>query len=409
MSWAWQKAASMGGAWLVGLSGCQLLVGYEETKASLADAGATGDGASGTGGAQDGSAEADVTTGGTGGVGGAGGTGGVGGAGGTGGVGGTGGTGGVGGTGGTGGNAGAGAGDPGPEGPSCTPTLDCGGRSCCENVLIGGGSFPMGRSADGTDMFACQGGGEECPSELPEHEVTVSPFHLDTFEVTVARFKRFVANFDPTFITAGKGAHPSIPGSGWQTAWNAELPGDEEDFKTRLLEVDATQCTWSLSDTVGTRAAINCVAWYEAFAFCVWDGGRLPTEAEWEFAAAGGTLNRLYPWGGQIPAGRANDDNTAIGPLSSVGSFPTGASVFGQLDLAGNMFEYVRDGYDDGWYDGGGASCTDCANLDTAALVGIRGGSWSYGAQYLRAAARFHAPDGDRHINVGFRCARDPS
>jgi sulfatase modifying factor 1 len=276
-------------------------------------------------------------------------------------------------------------------------------------VLIGGGTFPMGRSTDGTDMFACQGGGEECPSELPEHEVTVSPFYLDTFEVTVARFERFVTNFDPTFISKDQGAHPSIPNSGWKTEWNVELPGDEDQFKTRLQEVDTTDCTWRVSDVPGTKAAINCVTWYEAFAFCVWDGGRLPTEAEWEFAAAGGERNRLYPWGGQTPAGRANDDNTGIGALGPVGAFPTGVGFFGQLDLAGNMFEYMRDGYDDGWYVGTGATCSDCANLDVSTAVVVRGGSWSYGPQYLRAAARFHAPDGDRHINVGFRCARDPS
>ncbi len=310
---------------------------------------------------------------------------------------------GAGGAGGGGGATGGGGADAGiPEGPSCAGGLDCGGTSCCQSIVVPGGTFPMGRSLAGSDASA------GASDELSEHAVTVAGFALDTFEVTVGRFRRFVDAFDGAPPAIGAGAHPLIANSGWQATWSSSLADSRETLVSGVKCSPDSQ-TWSDAADADESAAINCVSWFEAAAFCAWDGGRLPTEAEWEYAAAGGSENRLYPWGADDPSSNAalasqvSGDGSALLP---VGSHPAGNGKWGHRDLAGGMFEWNLDWYDAAWYGGGGAACVNCADINGASSRGLRGGSWLTDASRLRAAARLGDTPSNRSVNGGFRCAR---
>lgn len=267
----------------------------------------------------------------------------------------------------------------------------------------------MGRSLEGQDQCPC---GFPCgTTELPEHDVTISPYRLDTYEVTVSRFRKFVDQFGGS-VDAGLGAHPQIPDSGWESEWNSLLPATR-DALSSSLHCDAEYETWTDSPEANENRPINCVTWFEAFAFCAWDGGRLPTEAEWEYAAAGGSNNRLYPWGSLAPEGRASFDCSFDGQvacsssdLPNVGSSKAGIGAWGQLDLAGSLREWVLDRSVDSWYAAAGANCQDCANLSEGDQRVTRGGSFSQIANALRAATRDSSRPSDRLSNLGFRCAR---
>jgi formylglycine-generating enzyme len=290
----------------------------------------------------------------------------------------------------------------GPEGRSCSSGPLCSGVSCCQSVLIPGGAFPMGRSPDGSDAFAAGAN-----NETPEHAATVSPFYLDRFEVVVARFRDYVNAYNGTPPLAGEGTHPALPGSGWQSAWNAELPSTQAALRSSL-NCASGESTWSENALANERMPINCTNWYIAFAFCIWDGARLPTEAEWEKASAGGDENRLYPWGAAAPeACRAGFGGTS--PHTDVATHPLGEGRWRHADLAGSVWEWTLDWYDANWYSTGGAACVDCANLTPTPWRATRGGGWSTlpaTASRLRAAFRTIVQPNVSASNVGFRCAR---
>jgi formylglycine-generating enzyme required for sulfatase activity len=291
----------------------------------------------------------------------------------------------------------------------------CNGANPCLTLIVSGGTFAMGRSESGTDAFAAGDG-----NEVPEHAVFVTTFALDKYEVTVGRFRKFVEQYDGSPPPQDRGAHPSITGSGWQESWNDQLPGSNADLRTLMQTHRGTACTWTEQAGPNECRPINCIKWYLAFAFCLWDGGRLPTEAEWEYAAAGGTSNRLFPWGEDDPSNeRAVYQCTAAGSLACepddlpvIGrTRPLGDGNYGHSDLAGSVAEYTRDQYSNDFYQFFTATGSNIANLETdtiATASPVKGGDFSGAGAVLRAASRVDAFRDHISTTIGIRCARGP-
>lgn len=288
----------------------------------------------------------------------------------------------------------------GGSGVSCTGlAATCGGSNdCCAANLVQGDTF--NRSND------------------PTYPATVSDFKLDVYEVTVGRFRKFVEAGLGTQASppaAGAGVHPKIAASGWDATFNASLEANTAALKAALA-CDARP-VWTDAPGGNENRPISCVTWFEAFAFCAWDGGRLPTEAEWNFAAAGGKDQRDYPWGPTIDTTRASydcrGDNSAAGQCAltdilAVGSkSPAGDGRYGQKDLGGNVWEWTLDWFVDNYRL---TSCVDCADLQKPAsgYRAFRGGGYPNESFYLTTATRIGDVATDRDDDVGFRCARSP-
>jgi formylglycine-generating enzyme required for sulfatase activity len=283
------------------------------------------------------------------------------------------------------------------------PTCGPGRTSCCDSPLVPGGTFYRNNDMANDGNYT-----------NTTESATVSSFLLDRYELTVGRFRAFVLAGQGTQAAPPApiaGAHPGLANSGWDPAWNANLVTDTSALIAGL-NCNAMYQTWT--DAPGTKEnrAINCLTWYEAMAFCAWDGGFLPTEAEWHYAASAGGEQRAYPW--SSPAGDLTIDcsHTNYNPgagscamgVDDVGArSPTGDGVWQHSDLAGNVFEWTLD------YSGAyPIPCDDCANLMPAATRAIRGGSYGDSILILRSAYRTGYDPTTRHTEVGVRCARSP-
>jgi len=218
--------------------------------------------------------------------------------------------------------------------------------------------------------------------EQPSHQVEMSAFTIDRNEVDNARFAAFVTDTGYRTAAEAEDAPETADGISWR---HPQGPG---------------------STAIPEHPAVY-VNWYDAQAYCTWRGGRLPTEAEWEKSARGNDA-RLWPWGSTFDAKRANHWGSKDGyaGLAPVGSFPEGASSYGALDLAGNVWEWCADWYDADHYATGPSQAPQ--GPATGRFKVLRGGSWINPGPALRSSNRFEILPIERSPYIGFRCVEAP-
>lgn len=256
---------------------------------------------------------------------------------------------------------------PAPAGPELV--IEVGGARM---LLVAGGAFTMGSTAAGSDA--------------PPHEVGLDPFYIDATEVTNAQWESCVASGD------------CLP------------PAD-------LRAYDGSPY---YSESAFADYPVIYVNWNDARAFCEWRGARLPTEAEWEMAAAfdpaSGSVS-LFPWGdewgplranhcdaGCILAGNAEpafDDGYS--QTAPVGSYPDGRSAIGALDMAGNVAEWVSDWYSSSYY--ADSPAENPSGPESGTFKVVRGGAWGVGETGMLSSRRSSFLPTDSGPGVGFRCA----
>jgi formylglycine-generating enzyme required for sulfatase activity len=252
----------------------------------------------------------------------------------------------------------------------CGLAADARGQRAGE-VAVSGGSFMMGTAESKVEALMARFSSkrrELFASELPSHQVALRAFFIDRTEVTNASFKAFLDGHKEW----SREHVPAERHNGeYLKAWaDGSYPAGEADLPV----------TW--------------ITWHAAAAYCESVGKRLPTEAEWEFAAGGG-LAAEFPWGDEAPdATRANWSGTKIGKPSRVGDFPT---AHGLYDMAGNVWEFTADAWKD--------SYSDTAPASPGRRV-IRGGSFGGSPVNLRVRYRDSHPEPGAGPHVGFRCAR---
>jgi len=234
----------------------------------------------------------------------------------------------------------------------CTPGM----------ALIPSGCFNMG------DAFS-EGGSDE----LPVHNVCItSDFYMDVNEVTNAEYAACVC------------------------ASGCTAPGDSSSYSRGSYYGNPTYHDFP----------VIYVSWNQATAYCTWAGKRLPTEAEWEYAARGGLSGQRYPWGDTISGSNANymdsgdpwDNDT-----SQVAYYP--ANGYGLYDMAGNVFEWVNDWYLSTYYSV--SPTNDPPGPASGTYRVLRGGSWNINTYALRVAYRMNRNPTNQFYYLGFRCVGD--
>lgn len=279
-------------------------------------------------------------------------------------------------------------------------------------VLLSGGTFLMG--SDSSDIFPHDGEG-------PVRSVSLNPFHMDIHPVTNALFSDF---------TKATSYQTDAERYGWSFVFWGSIP---ENQLSTLVEDTVPGATWwckvsevSWQRPEGPGSSIQGredhpvvhVSWNDAQAYCVWAGLRLPTEAEWEFAARGGLVQKSYPWGdklrpdgkhmcniwqGEFPVHDTGDDGyTTTCPVEA---FPPNG--YGLYSITGNTWEWCSDWFDTTYH--AHASLDNPEGPPTGDAKVIRGGSFlchrSYCNRYRVAARTSSTPDSSTS-HMGFRCAR---
>jgi formylglycine-generating enzyme required for sulfatase activity len=236
-----------------------------------------------------------------------------------------------------------------------------------EMILIPAGKFQMGCDPQHNGGYSCES------DELPMHSVYLDDYYIDKYEVTNSQYALCVAS--------GTCKHPA-----------PYIIASRLDYYE-----DPTYAEYPVF-----------VTWCQAYDYCQWAGKRLPTEAEWEKAARGWSDRRAFPWGDQSPdrtlANFHYSDATDMHDTTQVGSYPSGASPYGVMDMAGNVWEWVSSMEwlypyceDDGRED-----------LDLNCWRVMRGGSWASNPFNLRSACRVRNNPTRWNFNSGVRCVYSP-
>jgi formylglycine-generating enzyme required for sulfatase activity len=240
-------------------------------------------------------------------------------------------------------------------------------------VYVPPGEFRMGDTADQA-LAECQKSKNYCErdwfsDEEPPHTVRLDAYWIDQTEVTNAMYTQCVSDGD------------CQPPYSLRSNTRDNYYGISQYADYPVIYVD----------------------WNRAEAYCRWARARLPTEAEWEKAARG-TDGRTYPWGNEVPACSQANYFNCIADTAAVGSYLSGASPYGALDMAGNVWEWVNDWYGDTYYKDSPESNPQGPSSGSYRV--LRGGSWFNNDYYLRSALRNMDGPAGIHDKVGFRCSR---
>ena len=263
----------------------------------------------------------------------------------------------------------SGCGSPGPTQPENEVLVRTPAGAEHVMVIVPEGEFEMG-TATGS------------PDESPVHSVFLSEYLIDKLEVTNQKYVLFLNTIRQETDTEG---NPLI---------YLESPDQEIFVRTGIYQV---------APSLNLRPVVE-VTWWGARDYCGWMGSRLLTEAEWEKAARGPD-GRRYPWGNATPAKDLLNFSSNLNRTVDVGSYPEGASPYGVLDMAGNVWEWTRDYWAEDYY-----SVSPREN-PTGPREGedraVRGGGYASPAVNVESAGRGLDSPGFSGSQFGFRCARD--
>ncbi len=243
-------------------------------------------------------------------------------------------------------------------------------------VYIPAGTFQMGCDPDHNDGWSCVEPFSGEWNALPLHTVYIREYFIDKYEVTNAHYAQCVAN--------GRCTPPVTNSSTWRSSY--------------------------YDNPIYANYPVIYVSWYDAVNYCSWINKRLPSEAEWEKAARGSNGISAYPWGDQSPdCTLSNYVKTCVGDTSAVGNYPSGASPYGVMDMAGNVDEWVNDWYQRDYYEISPESNPPGPINGTLRVQ--RGGQWYSclvrNSNVLVATRTSGAPNMNDG-GIGFRCVTSP-
>jgi formylglycine-generating enzyme len=309
-------------------------------------------------------------------------------------------------------------------GAACGPAHD---QDCCDAPLVPGGNFFRSYEAKAKPgaLFSSKA-----------YPAKVTDFRLDRYEVTVGRFRRFVdAVLQGWKPPPGSGLHAHLPEGkivnpnpeqGWNASWDSFLFPSQSEWNAWLQ--CGLQSPWTSAPGPRENFALPCINWYQAYAFCTWDGGFLPSQAEANYVASGGSEQRVFPWSSPpgsklINASFLDPGCLAKCPDKSVrvpGFFsPKGDGKWGHADLSGGLIEWVLD-----WPTNDAAQayilagpCDDCALtvdsnpsvLNPKKKLRLRGDYRAPWEPYAHSSALSFEPPSLHGDNTSVRCARIPA